>query len=166
MSNFRSYKSSDFSRSGRGLRLRARRVKVTPYCDTEDGIQEQFVAWFRTKWPETILYSVPNGSYKTPAQRYLFQKTGQLAGICDLVIAEAMGGYFGAYLELKSESGSVAPNQKIVIPKLMKAGYKVGVKWSLEDAKKFALMYLEQPPTPLAFPCTDSDIEKVLTDAE
>lgn len=156
------FKSSDFTKSGRSLRLKNK----TPYMLTEDGIQEQFVSWFRLQFPLIILYSVPNGSYKTPAQRWLFQKTGQLPGITDLVIASARGGYFGAYLELKSAKGTVKPNQKLIIPKLMQAGYKVGVKWDLESAKNFASDYLKLPPTPLVYSYTDSDIEKVLTDAE
>jgi len=78
----------------------------------EDALQAACVEYFRYQYPHDILFSIPNGSYKSPAARMIFKKTGLLKGVPDLFLAKPIPPFGGLFIEMKQPKGSISPNQK------------------------------------------------------
>jgi hypothetical protein len=118
---------------------------------SEDAIQAKFFEWARDEAeyvPELkLLYSIPNGSHKSKAQRALFQRTGLKAGMPDLHLPVSRGGYLTLYIEFKTATGSLSASQKVVIEDLRAEGHLVGVCRSAVEAKNVVEAYLRLPDT-------------------
>lgn len=102
----------------------------------EDRIQTDFFKFCRGKrnvdrrldW----IFSIPNGSYKTEAQRVLFQYTGLHPGVWD-VFCPWPGvwkdrKYPGLWIEFKAGSRRLTPEQeRFLIECIVPAGYAYGL---------------------------------------
>ena len=110
----------------------------------EDNLQIACVNWFKLQYPDKVIYSIPNGGKRNAREAARFKKTGTLAGIPDLHIAEPNGKYHGLYIELKSGKNRLTDNQKQMISKLMKNKYRCEVCYSLEDFINSVNNYLKQ----------------------
>lgn len=102
---------------------------------TEHQEQVKFVNWIRVNHPDLLIHSIPNGANLAGSQLQRVKQwnklraEGALAGVPDLFIPELR-----LYVEMKSATGKVSDSQKKVIPKLVKAGYRVEVCHSGDDA--------------------------------
>ena len=105
------------------------------------------------KWPELDLvyssaYGAPLGGGKIGGIRMNFLKAeGLKPGVCDLFASFARGGYFGAYIELKTKTGKLSENQKEFIAAVEKQGYLCCVAYDTDQAIEFLEYYLSLPPT-------------------
>jgi hypothetical protein len=126
---------------------------------TEAQTQAAFFSWLalhEKKHPELALfYAVPNGSFKSPAARGLFKRTGLKAGVpdCHLPITDAAWGvYSGLWIEFKSDKGRLSEAQLKWIDALRKVGHQVEICRSWIEAANAVIAYRNLP-----IPKLDSD---------
>ena len=95
---------------------------------SEHDLQVQCVEWFRRTHPREIIMAIPNGGYRTPKTAAFMKAEGQLAGVPDLFIPIARGGFHGLWIEMKNgKAGRLSENQKIMHERLQQYGYAVEV---------------------------------------
>ena len=103
-------------------------------ASSEHALQVQCVRWFRMRFPGELIYSIPNGGYRTKTTAKLMCAEGQLAGICDLHIPIARNGYHSMYIEMKNgKAGILSNKQKEMITKLKEYGHYVAVCHSFDE---------------------------------
>jgi hypothetical protein len=99
--------------------------------------QVKFVKWVKVNHPDLLIHSIPNGANLAGSQTQRckqwqkLKSEGALSGVPDLFIPELR-----LYIEMKFGKNTLSDAQKKVIPCLEKAGYKVAVCYSGEDAIK------------------------------
>lgn len=120
-------------------------------CGSEDDEQEQIVMWseyMKSKYPELdLLYHVPNGGKRSKLEAAKFKRMGVKAGVPDLVIPVARGGYAGAFIELKVGSNTATVNQKRWLKDLKDQGYYTTVCYGSRKAAEIIEWYLNQKRT-------------------
>jgi len=96
------------------------------------------------KYPELkLLYHVPNGGSRNKAEAGRLRAEGVKAGVPDLCLPVARGGYHGLYIELKRQRGGRASDLQVEwIEALMKQGYFVAICCGWELAAKTIMKYL------------------------
>lgn len=106
---------------------------------TESVEQQCLFGWaaFQSgRFPElALLYHVPNGGSRKKAEAGRFRAEGVKAGVPDLCLPVARGGFHGLYIELKRQKGSkTSDDQKAWLSNLEKQGYS-------EDSEKYRAAY-------------------------
>lgn len=104
------------------------KVKVS-----ENDIQRQIVDWIRAVAPALMVVAVPNGSRRTAAGRAANAVPGLTRGVPDLVVILPKGQVM--WLEVKSASGRVSPEQFDFHNKLHVLGHTCAVVRSIEDVR-------------------------------
>jgi hypothetical protein len=97
-----------------------------------------------------LIYHVPNGGHRHKLVAIELKKQGVKAGIPDLVLPMARGGYFGLYLEFKAappHDSPVSPSQDAYLHALIEQGYLAIVCRGHRDAIEAIRAYLLQPQT-------------------
>lgn len=97
-----------------------------------------------------LIYHVPNGGHRHKAVAMKLKEQGVKAGIPDLVLPMARGGYFGLYIEFKAtppHDAAVSPSQDSYIQALTEQGYLAIVCRGHFDAMEQLRAYLMLPPT-------------------
>lgn len=100
-----------------------------------------------------LIYHVPNGGHRVKAVAAKLKAQGVKAGIPDLVLPMARGGYFGLYIEFKAKppyDAAVSPSQDACIQALLEQGYLAIVCRGAIDASEAIRAYLLQPQTKVA----------------
>lgn len=97
------------------------------------------------KYPElALLYHIPNGGSRHPAEAARLKQQGVKAGVPDLCLPVARGGYNGLYIELKAGRNKPTPLQNEWLGWLNQQGYKAVVCWGWQAAKDEIMAYLEE----------------------
>ena len=123
-----------------------RRKKASPERDMQEALF-QLCAWHEGEYPVLEgIYANVNGQYR-PGQR---PEPGLKAGVPDVTLPAAYGGYHGLYLELKAPGKHPRPSQREWIERLRAAGYAVRVVRSVDEAWAVILSYLDSCLPPLA----------------
>lgn len=119
--------------------------------DNEAGAQETLFQWteFQTnKYPELrLLYHIPNGGKRDKATAINLKRQGVKAGVPDLFLPVARGGFFGLYIELKVGKNKATALQKEWMAELNKQNYKAVVCYGWQEAAKELINYIEQNRT-------------------
>ena len=123
--------------------------------DREGQEQAALMAELRLRMPEVadLIYHVPNGGHRVKAVAAKLKAQGVKAGIPDLVLPMARGGYFGLYLEFKATppyDAEVSASQHERIRKLSDQGYLAIVCRGHFDAMEQLRAYLRLEPTVVA----------------
>jgi hypothetical protein len=102
-------------------------------CRSEHCEQVDFVAWFRKKHPDVLIFAIPNGGSRGKAEAARLKKEGVTRGIPDLFIPE-----WCVWVEMKRvKGGSLSKDQREVINYLNGLqAHLVIVANGFEDAKK------------------------------
>lgn len=117
-------------------------IKKTP---TEDQEQAALVRWFQTSYPaiKNRLFAIPNGAHKSKQAASRFMATGLRAGVPDLFLPVAHGGYHGLFVEMKrAKGGVVSADQEDWLRYLNGAGYKAVVCRGRNEAMDVITIYL------------------------
>lgn len=121
----------------------ARNVRI----DREGGAQEMLFSWINYQlgeYPElALLYHIPNGGKRDAKTATILKRQGVKAGVPDLHLPVARGGYHGLYIELKVNNNKATEKQKVWIKQLNKQGYLAVVCYGWQEAAKQLLDYLE-----------------------
>lgn len=96
------------------------------------------------RYPELkLLYHVPNGGSRKKSEAGRFKAEGVKAGVPDLCLPVARGGYHGLYIELKRlKHSKTSEDQKAWIAQLNEQGYCAVVCKGWEAAAKVITEYL------------------------
>ncbi|MFJ4457694.1 VRR-NUC domain-containing protein [Pseudomonas sp. NPDC089392] len=99
-----------------------------------------------------LIYHVPNGGHRVKAVAAKLKAQGVKAGIPDLVLPMARGGYFGLYIEFKAtiDPAPVSSSQQACIKRLNAQGYLAVVCRGHFDAMECLRAYLALPKTEVA----------------
>ena len=104
-------------------------------CSTEHMEQVGFVQWFRLKFPETLIFAIPNGEYRAMTTAKKLRAEGVVSGVPDLYIP-----CYGLWVEMKRrEGGTLSDEQKRIHDYLRSIGDKVIVGYGAEDASRKVL---------------------------
>jgi hypothetical protein len=123
----------------------------------ESIMQRQLVLWWARACrgfgvPELCLFSVPNGFNGDARRGSVMKAEGQRRGVPDVMVAVSRfvgpeganhgDRYFGLFLELKTATGRLSPEQEVYHEILAAEGYRVAVVRSLDEAIKTVTEYL------------------------
>ena len=79
-----------------------------------------------------LIFSVPNGGYRTKSEAMKMKATGLVAGVSDLIIVQPNRVIF---LELKDTNGKQSNEQKLFQEKVTALGFEYWLIRSLEEFK-------------------------------
>lgn len=119
--------------------------------DREGQEQAALMREIELRYPEVfeLIYHVPNGGHRVKAVAAKLKAQGVKAGIPDLVLPMARGGYFGLYIEFKAtvEPAPVSTSQKDCLRRLNAQGYLAIVCRGHFDAMEQLRAFLMLPAT-------------------
>lgn len=90
-----------------------------------------------------LLYHIPNGGSRNKAEAANLKRQGVKAGVPDLFLPVARGGYHGLYIELKFGKNKTSKNQDKWLSALSKQGYCAMVCYGWVEAKEAICEYLK-----------------------
>jgi hypothetical protein len=111
----------------------------------EQAALMQWLAYAEMYHPELrLLHHIPNGGGRNPIEAKHLKEQGVKAGIPDLFLPCARGGWHGLYIEMKRRKGGrVSIEQKKTIIALRVQGYRVEVCEGWEKARDVIKEYME-----------------------
>lgn len=123
--------------------------------DREGLEQAALIAELRVRLPAVadLMYHVPNGGHRHKAVAAKLKQQGVVAGIPDLVLTMARGGFFGLYIEFKAtppNDAAISASQQERLRKLNDQGYLAIVCRGHFDAMEQIRAYLRLAPTVVA----------------
>ena len=133
----------------------------------ESDLQRTCVAWFRAQYPEhaLMLFAVPNGGGRSRIEASIMKGEGVTAGVSDLILLEARGGYGSLCIEMKTsdKSSKQRPSQKAWQEAARKAGNLYAV---IRDFEGFQAIVRDYMTLPSSLRITISAAELALTASE
>ena len=117
----------------------------------ESTLQKSCVSWFRAQYPDhaLMLFAVPNGGGRSRIEGAIMKGEGVTAGVADLILLEARGGYGSLCIEMKTrdKSSRQSPSQKAWQEAARKAGNLYAVVRDFEAFQAIVRDYMCQPKT-------------------
>ena len=106
---------------------------------SEHSEQVGFVNWFRAKYPDTLIFAIPNGEKRSISVATRLKAEGVTRGIPDLYIPSCH-----LWVEMKRVTGGrLSPDQKKMIEYLRSVGHSVIIGRGASDASKQVLEFLD-----------------------
>ena len=123
--------------------------------DREGQEQAALMTELRICMPDVadLIFHVPNGGHRVKAVAAKLKAQGVKAGIPDLVLPMARGGFFGLYIEFKAtppNDAAISSSQHERIRKLNDQGYLAVVCRGHFDTMEQIRAYLRVAPTVVA----------------
>lgn len=107
---------------------------------TESLEQQGFVHWFRGRYPDVIIFSIPNGGFRDMHTAKVLRLEGLLAGVPDLYIP-----CWKLWIEMKNKTGgTVSEAQYRMIDYLRGIGDTVFICNGAEDASRKVLDFMKE----------------------
>lgn len=104
----------------------------------------KWAAYTEGKYPELrLMYHIPNEGVRTKANGGRLKAEGMKAGVPDICLPCARGGYHGLYIEMKRIGGRPTKSQEQWISDLNAQGYYAVVCYGWESAQKVIELYLK-----------------------
>lgn len=95
-----------------------------------------------------LLFAIPNGGLRNKVTAARLKREGVKAGVPDLMLPVARGGYHGLFLEMKIGSNKPTQQQRAWLENLRGQGYFTHVCWDWSLALQYLLDYLDGKLTP------------------
>lgn len=115
----------------------------------ESTLQKTCVSWFRAQYPDhaLILFAVPNGGGRSKIESAIMKGEGVTAGVADLILLEARGGYGSLCIEMKTrdKASKQRPSQKAWQEASERAGNRYVVVRSFEAFRALVSEYMGLP---------------------
>lgn len=136
----------------RGMNAKRKRPN-TAGAGSESGEQKALFEWWQyysrsLGLAQELLYAIPNGAKRDAVTASRLRAEGVRAGIPDICLAVARGGFHGLYIEMKrqntsgSSKGRVSASQKAVQELLQEQGYQCVVCFGAREAVSTICDYL------------------------
>ena len=117
----------------------------------ESEIQRSCVRWFREEFPShaLMLFAVPNGGGRSRVEGAILKGEGVTAGVSDLILLEARGGFGALCIEMKTRSkrSGQSDRQREWQAAAEAAGNRYVVTRSLLAFQKAVYEYMSMPRT-------------------
>ena len=117
----------------------------------ESRLQRDCVAWFRLQYPKhaPMLFAVPNGGGRSRIEAAIMKSEGVTAGVADLILLEARGGFGSLCIEMKTGSSSSrqSASQKEWQRQAETNGNRYVVCRTFEQFRATVNDYMRQPPS-------------------
>lgn len=117
--------------------------KYKPYEGRESDFQATLAMYLDAIG--VLWYHCPNGGTRNQREAARLKREGVKAGVPDVCICVAKGGFHGFYVELKVGYNNPQPKQIEILQRLEANGYKTLVTKSLDEAIEMIDEYLTQP---------------------
>ena len=88
------------------------------------------------------VHAIPNGGKRSVTAAQRAKAEGLTSGVADVFVPVARQGYHGLYLEFKTPTGRLSPNQKQFQNFCNDGGYMYVIVRSVDDAIKVTSEYL------------------------
>jgi len=136
--------------------------KSAPRIDREGNEQKVLIRWLKGEQRrgeqvgvllEDVTYHVPNGGKRNKKTAADLKAQGVRAGVSDLVVATARGGYHGLYIEFKAappHSADFSASQREWLEKMEGNGYLAVLAKGVDEAKAVLVAYASWPETVVA----------------
>jgi len=112
-------------------------VKTSP---SEHEEQVGFINWFRSKYPDVLIFAIPNGEKRAISVAKRLKAEGVVRGIPDLFIPQ-----WTLWVEMKRVSGGrLSPEQKSMIIYLESVGQTVIIGKGATDASKKIMEFCDE----------------------
>jgi hypothetical protein len=112
-------------------------VKISP---SEHDEQVGFINWFRSKYPDVLIFAIPNGEKRAISVAKRLKAEGVVRGVPDLYVPT-----WNLWIEMKRVSGGrLSPDQKAMINYLENIGNTVIIGKGASDASKKVLEFCEK----------------------
>ena len=112
-------------------------VKTSP---SEHDEQVGFINWFRSKYPDVLIFAIPNGEKRAISVAKRLKAEGVVRGIPDLFIPQ-----WTLWVEMKRVSGGrLSPEQKSMIIYLESVGQTVIIGKGATDASKKIMEFCDE----------------------
>ena len=105
---------------------------------SEHAEQAGFLQWFRTKYPGTLIFAIPNGGKRDIVTAKKLQLEGVTPGVPDLFVPQ-----WDLWIEMKKPGGRLSEAQKSMIEYLEGIGHTVIVAYGARDASMKVLEFLK-----------------------
>lgn len=117
------------------------RAALKPRRHEEADQQAMFMEWCRWAAKHTsdypmlrLIHCSLNGVKLSATQACRAKQQGMLKGVCDLFLPVPKKGFNGLFLEMKSETGRVTPEQSRFMRDVVDMGYDAHVCYSAKEA--------------------------------
>lgn len=111
--------------------------------DSEQAAVIQWAALNQTRHPALKwLHHIPNGGKRNPTEAARLKMQGVKAGVSDLFLPAAVGGYHGFYLEMKYGENKPTERQLEFMQDMNAQGYCCRVAYGAEQAVLYLQQYL------------------------
>ena len=108
---------------------------------SEADEQRAVVEW--CAWRRIPVFHIPNGGSRHPAEAARLKAQGVKAGVPDLCIPVARGGFHSLYIEMKAPKGRVSEKQREWLALLSEQGMRAIVCYGADSAIKAIEAYME-----------------------
>ena len=107
----------------------------------------RWAAWAAKQTPALeLLFHVPNGGRRDPAEAAHLKRQGVRAGVTDICLPVARGGCLGLFIEIKTEGGRASAEQKAWLERLRLEDYKAEICVGWMEAVRVICGYLGIKP--------------------
>ena len=97
----------------------------------------------KIKYPELeLMYHVPNEGKRSQITGARMKRAGLKAGVPDVCLPTAHGGYIGLYIEMKYGNNKPTESQKKWLRGLREQGHMTAVCYSWDEARELIEQYL------------------------
>lgn len=116
-------------------------------CSLESTEQQALFEWAAMcvkRYPELVLlYHIPNGGKRSIATAKRLKAEGVKAGVPDICLPVARGGFHGLYVEMKAGKNCTTQKQDTWLDALAAQGYMTAVCYGWKAASEVITGYLE-----------------------
>lgn len=120
---------------------------LTERNKSEATLQEECANFLRCNYPNLNWFHCPNEAKRSKALAGILSRQGLKAGVSDIIILEARGGYFGLMIELKRIDGKPTQAQCDFISQCNGSGYLAYVVYRIDDFESSVNWYMQRPLT-------------------
>ena len=118
----------------------------------ESTLQKTCVSWFRAQYPDhaLMLFAVPNGGGRSKIESAIMKGEGVTAGVADLILLEARGGWGSLCIEMKTRdkgSSRQSASQKTWQAAAERAGNRYAVVRTFAEFRALVTEYMGLSPT-------------------
>tara|TARA_R110002050_G_scaffold73422_1_gene157978 strand:- start:327 stop:674 length:348 start_codon:yes stop_codon:yes gene_type:complete len=112
-------------------------LKISP---SEHSEQVGFINWFRSQYPEILIFAIPNGEKRAISVAKRLKAEGVVRGVPDLFIPA-----WNLWIEMKRVSGGrLSTDQKQMISYLENIGHTVIIGKGATDASQHIRKFMEK----------------------
>ena len=131
-----------------GSKIDLRESRVSAWQGSEHDLQKHICKWAKLmegQYPELrLLHAIPNGGQRHVLVATKLKAEGVKAGVPDICLPVARGGYHGLYIEVKRSGGKPSLSQSGWIADLVEQGYRVAIINDAQTVKDLIITYLKK----------------------